>query len=520
MAVLTAVAASCAAPAIGDPMRPFSIWPAQPFDVAVPVTAPIYVPEISRALRAKPVATSASFRVEVTVGRPKGSPTHRLLQRSATLPAFDGSYDTIPAIVVKRGRVDLQTLAKQSGVAPHLKCEADHCTLSSALLVAKGAELLIDNTHIDLIQQSGAMIVNYGHMTVRNSYLQARMPVGFSFGKEAREFRPFLSGQEGSDTHLIGSVFKDLGYNRPSSYGVSIDARTGEAEPTGVLVGNVFDGLYYGFYSHHAKNVPIVDNLYRDNIIYGIDPHDYSYNLWILGNRAYGTKKKHGIIISRGVHDTVIAMNRSHDNARAGIMLDRHSSNNTVIYNHNWRNGYDGIAIYESSGNLIAHNTGVENGKTGLRIRNSQDLIVAHNYFSGNVTGIKAYTGRPNGFERRDEDIYRMEVQANLMENTVSANHREDLSLKGCVSRMVFTTLSNKQPGFTTPNVRFGGDKTWKEMLRRVSKLTYGDLEVRYDCEVFIVEPAVERAERDAALASAAAEQAARDIEARASLRQ
>ncbi|MDJ0857639.1 MAG: NosD domain-containing protein [Dinoroseobacter sp.] len=495
---ILAVAACLSQSAQADVMRPFSVWLAKDVDLAVPITAPIYVPELSRALRNSEVPETTAFSARVTKGRAKGSRGHILLERAQDLPAFGGDTNNIPAVYLYEGSASLRDLARDPALQNYLTCEARHCTLRAPLIVEKNATLRIDGVKLDLIQNRGAMLVNMGLMTIRNSDVTAIMPQDFAFGEKYREFRPFIAGREGSDTRLIGSSFTDLGYNRPLSYGVSIETREGNAEPTGMLVGNVFDGLYYGFYSHHAKNIPIVDNLYRDNIIYGIDPHDYSYNLWIIGNRAYGTKKKHGIIISRGVTNTVIAMNRSHDNAAAGIMLDRHSSNNLVIYNHTKRNDYDGISIYESSGNLIAHNTGVANGKTGLRIRNSRDLIIAHNYFAGNATGILAYTARPNGFVRRDDDIYTMEVQTRMIANTVSGNSREDMSVKGCISRMIFFEELGKQPGFTTERVTFGGDKHWREMLRRVAEITRGSLDIRYECDAIEVRPAEGRAKKNA----------------------
>ncbi|WP_425090372.1 right-handed parallel beta-helix repeat-containing protein [Tropicimonas sp. S265A] len=491
-------AAFCTDAGQADPMRPFSIWLAQPYDVAVPLTASIYMPEISRALRATPPPPRSRFNVQITHRKLSGSVPHQLLNRVRDLPAYGGEARGIAAIHLTGGSTDLRTLATQPSVRPYLRCAETRCTLTAPLLVAEGAALSIDGVRLDLVQDTGALLGNHGTLYIRNSHIEAVLPRLTELRPEERDFRPFIAGLEGSTTQLIGSTFVNLGFSGSSAYGVSISARKGERAPTGMLIGNVFEGLYYGFYSHHAHNIAIVDNLYRDNIVYGIDPHDYSHHLWILGNRAYGTRKKHGIIISRGVTDSVIAMNRSHDNARAGIMLDRHSSNNLVIYNHTWRNAYDGIAIYESSGNLIAHNTGAENGKTGLRIRNSADLIVAHNYFTGNQTGIKAYTGRPNGFQRKDEDIYTMEVTARMVGNTVTGNHREDMSIKGCISRIVFAEDFGNQPGFTTRTVTFGGEQQWRAMLDRVAEITRGHLDVNYTCPATLVRPAVERAAREA----------------------
>jgi len=481
----------CLAPmATADPLRPFSVWMAQPQDTRVPVTAPIYLPEISRALRNTPLPVPGRYQARLTRGKPAASMPHRLLRRARDLPVYGGDDSQMPAIHLVSGTTDLVTLARDPALTRYLRCAGARCTLSAPLIIAEDARLVIDRTRLELVGQTGAMIVNHGHLSIRASQLSSLLPKGFTPGEKAQNFRPFLSGQEGSVTHLIASRFSDLGYNAASAYGVSIDARAGERPPTGLLVGNVFEGLYYGFYSHHAENIALVDNVYRDNVVYGIDPHDYSRALWILGNRTFGTQKKHGIIISRGVTDSVIAMNHSYDNRGTGIMVDRHSERNRILYNHVRANRADGIAIYESSDNLIAHNSVVGNLDAGLRLRNSDKLWVVSNYLAANKTGLLAYTGDPGGFARRPEDIYTTEVQARLIANKAIGNTRHDAAFKGCISRLILADIDNQQPGFASRDMRFGGDKPFVAMMERLRELTRGDLDLRWECEAKTVHPA------------------------------
>src|SRR3546814_16913053 len=63
-----------------------------------------------------------------------------------------------------------------------------------------------------------------------------------------------------------------------------------------------------------------------NNMIYGIDPHDYSRKLIIAFNSAYGAQKKHGIIGSRGVDDSYFIGNLAFGNHGTGMMLDRFRS--------------------------------------------------------------------------------------------------------------------------------------------------------------------------------------------------
>ncbi|MFD2980383.1 NosD domain-containing protein, partial [Klebsiella pneumoniae] len=84
---------------------------------------------------------------------------------------------------------------------------------------------------------------------------------------------------------------------------------------------------------YETQDFVVKDSTYRDNIVYGIDPHDRSHRLIIAGNTVYGTKKKHGIIVSREVNDSWIINNKSFDNKLSGVVIDRNSVNNLIAYN-------------------------------------------------------------------------------------------------------------------------------------------------------------------------------------------
>jgi len=127
------------------------------------------------------------------------------------------------------------------------------------------------------------------------------------------------------------------------------------------------------------------DNVYHDNIKYGIDPHDRSRGLIITGNTAYHTRIKHGIIVSREVNDSWIIDNKSYENGLSGIVVDRSSTNNVVAHNQVYRNHSDGITIYESSDTLIWQNLAGGNNRHGIRVRNSLDVGLYDNVAVGNA---------------------------------------------------------------------------------------------------------------------------------------
>jgi poly(beta-D-mannuronate) C5 epimerase len=147
--------------------------------------------------------------------------------------------------------------------------------------------------------------------------------------------------------------------------------------------------MYYGFYCYEARDVVIKGNTYRDNVVYGIDPHDRSHGLIIADNSVFGTQKKHGIIISREVNDSWIFNNRVYDNQLSGLVIDRNSVNNLVAYNQIYRNQSDGITVYESPDNLLWGNRIIGNLRHGIRLRNSVNMRLYENLsISNGLTGV------------------------------------------------------------------------------------------------------------------------------------
>ena len=62
-------------------------------------------------------------------------------------------------------------------------------------------------------------------------------------------------------------------------------------ERTGVygdIQGSEIYGMYYGMYSYGHQDGVWTNNIMRDNIVYGFDPHDDSDDLIIANNKVYG----------------------------------------------------------------------------------------------------------------------------------------------------------------------------------------------------------------------------------------
>lgn len=244
----------------------------------------------------------------------------------------------------------------------------------------------------------GAFIVNEGDLFVSYSRLEGwneakNEPAWF---EDEKEFRPFITSWGGSQTYVIHAVVAHLGYAASKAYGLSIsqysptlDPIMKRKQPTGWLLNSEFFDNWYGFYCYEAQDVVIRGNTYHNNIKYGIDPHDRSHGLIIAQNTVYGTRIKHGIIVSREVNDSWIVDNKSYENGLSGIVIDRSSVRNVVALNQSYRNHSDGITIYESPNTTIWRNLVTANRRHGIRVRNSIEVNLRDNVAVGNgLSGI------------------------------------------------------------------------------------------------------------------------------------
>jgi poly(beta-D-mannuronate) C5 epimerase len=282
------------------------------------------------------------------------------------------------------------------------------------LVVMKGATLHIDKATKDfrLSKDRGAFIVNDGKLFITDTRVTAWREAENKqdWFKKKGEFRPFINAWGGTETYVVGSTISSLGYTKSKSYGFSISQyspsmhpKMQRGHPTGWLLNSMWDDMWYGFYCYEADDVVIRGNTYRNNLVYGIDPHDRSRRLIIAENTAYGTKQKHGIIVSREVNDSWIFNNRSYDNELSGIVIDRSSVNNVLAYNETYRNKSDGVTIYESGDNLLWGNKALNNQRHGIRVRNSVNVKLYENLVVGN--GKLGVYGHVKDLSNTDRDI-------------------------------------------------------------------------------------------------------------------
>lgn len=349
------------------------------------------------------------------------------------------------AIFISSGVYDLERLHNTLKSNIFLDRESNNTyTLKVPLYIAPKATLIVQGTdaqrtQLRLSSNHGAFISNRGNLFAVNTSLVAWKDGAAHTYKKSTEFRPFIVSWSASHTWMAQSYIGHLGYAGAKSYGISLSANSNifkdnsKPRPKGRLVDNIFEGLYYGFYCYEADDIAIINNIYKDNIIYGIDPHDRSNRLIIAKNEAYGTKKKHGIIVSREVDHSFIFDNYSHHNRGSGIMIDRSSIHNIVANNRSVDNNNDGITIYESPHTHISGNTVENNGKHGVRIRNSWNISLQDNMIANNRgVGLQVYTADISSQATRDFklDPFTQKASASLHGDTISANKQGGFKLE------------------------------------------------------------------------------------------
>ncbi len=349
------------------------------------------------------------------------------------------------SIIIENGTTDIGSVYDAMQTQGHTQCikrSKGIYTLRCPLVVNPSASFVLTGDDVEALRlstQYGAYIVNVGKFYMSDTTLtgwdeKENSPM-FATYKDKRKFRPYITAWSRSKLFIANSMIQTLGYGNGKSYGFSMSAgpndwyklgnRGNKERPTGIVVDNSFHNTLYGYYSYEADDVVLVGNEYIDNIVYGIDPHDRSERLAIAYNTAYGTYKKHGIIISREVNDSLIMGNVSFENKGTGIMLDR-DSNHTLVYgNTSFYNKNAGMTIFESDCEIIAANKIFENKGTGFRIRNSYNIGLFHNDVTRNRAGVIAYTGVLKGDAVHSHRDFDLDPYDTLTTITAVGNHIE-----------------------------------------------------------------------------------------------
>ncbi|WP_338510184.1 mannuronan 5-epimerase AlgG [Pseudomonas poae] len=421
-AMLMASATAFADTAAKAPTIAKELQQAKTYTISSPPTAPLEMAKL--ALPDLSGYTAAAMEKKIVRNKPGKVSIRRMMQEDALKDFIGGDNKMaewvvrqhgIPqAIFVDDGYMNLKDLLAK--VPKQYLSETSPGVFLAKLPIVVGRQGILEidgkTQELRLSQQAGSFLINDGQLFVRDTRItgwdeKANGPALF---KSPKEFRPFLLAWGGTQTYIANSKMASFGYANSKSYGVSISQYTPNMakvlkrpEPTGWIVDSEFSDMWYGFYCYETTGFVIKGNTYKDNIVYGIDPHDRSHGLIIADNTVYGTKKKHGIIISREVNDSFIFNNRSYDNKLSGLVIDRNSENNLIADNEIYRNHTDGITLYESGDNLLWGNKVIANRRHGIRVRNSVNIKLYENTSMAN--GLTGVYGHIKDLTDTDRDI-------------------------------------------------------------------------------------------------------------------
>jgi parallel beta-helix repeat protein len=192
--------------------------------------------------------------------------------------------------------------------------------------------------------------------------------------------RSFLLARDGAQMTISHAELHYLGHGDVEAYGLSWrTAGTG-----GSITDSIVSHLYYGLYTYEVNGLAVLDNEFRDNVLYGIDPHTGSAKLDIERNVVHDNGK-HGIILAEDCVDSVIRDNVVYRNAHHGIVLYLRSDRNLVEGNESFGNTAQGININESGDNTLRDNKVYDNGETGLGVTQlAEGNVVEGNQLRGN----------------------------------------------------------------------------------------------------------------------------------------
>lgn len=461
--------------------------PTEPLDMAAPK-----LPDLTGY-----TAEAADAKVAPLRKGPHAKVSIRRMMQEVVLKEFIGGNNKmaewvarqhgIPqAIFVEGGYLNLKDLTKTVPKQYFSETSPGVFLARLPIIIGNKAALEIDKQTQELrfSQEAGAFMINDGKLFTSNTKLTGwrEKDNGPATFRAPKEFRPFLLSWGGTETYMVNTVVASFGYNQSKSYGISISqytpnmkAQMGRSEPTGWIIGSTFSDMWYGFYCYETQDFVVKSNTYKDNIIYGIDPHDRSHGLIIADNDVYGTHKKHGIIVSREVDDSFIINNRTRDNNLSGIVLDRNSVGNLVAYNEVYNNHSDGITLYESGDNLIWGNKVIRNQRHGIRVRNSTNIRIYENVSMAN--GLTGVYGHIKDLSDTDRDIaldpFDAQVSLIIVGGELTANGTGPLAIDSPLSLELYRVsmlAPSKSSGITFNGIL--GDKQTEilDMLVRQKK--------------------------------------------------
>jgi mannuronan 5-epimerase len=265
--------------------------------------------------------------------------------------------------------------------------EAGHTvTLDAALVVEDGSRLTIAapaTSELVLVVRPGVFLAaTRGHLVLSGVYVRASDTAvpRTEAAPDTVAARPFVLASENSTMVISHCVFRFLGRDWNSSYGISWSKGS-----TGSITDSTVEHDFIGVYSNDSHGLLVAHNVLSYNSLYGVDPHSWSSDLLIEDNTA-DFNGRHGIIFSNHVTGSTVRYNVTRWNGLNGIMMDEASAHNLIMGNPVLDNKSDGIVLANSNDNTVRANN-VGHNRVGINVRGStQGARISGNTVTGNKT--------------------------------------------------------------------------------------------------------------------------------------
>ncbi len=279
------------------------------------------------------------------------------------------------------------TLAKLDKVVANrrwMSAARHSVTLRAAVVIEHGSSMRIaapvTKELILTVRRGVFLAADQGHLHLARVYVHAsdsKVPDTFTKPGPVAG-RPFILASEKSSMTVNRCVFRYLGRDWNSSYGLSWSKGS-----TGSVRNSLFEHDFIGVYSNDASHLKVTHSRFYHNSLYGVDPHSYSSHITITYNTS-DFNGRHGIIFSNHVTDSVVRHNVTAGNGLNGIMMHEQSNRNVIEDNTVLDNHSGGIVIADSSKDRVSGNV-IRNDRVGIVVRGHfSDVAVAGNTVTGN----------------------------------------------------------------------------------------------------------------------------------------
>lgn len=292
------------------------------------------------------------------------------------------------AVLIENGAIDLRQLTAKlhnRRILEPTYSSSDEPTTKAGfrlhypLIIGSNATLFIEDNDLEMDSQTGTAIINLGRIVVRNS----RLKTVKEDAKGGKHFRPFILSWNGSETAIIGSELRQLGYNKYLSQGLTVaNHKDLNHNDRGRLLvsGSSMTGLESGPVANNAELL-IENNTIENTQRYGIDVAGGV--LTAMGNTITSTRYNNGIRATN-MSSTYLTGNRISQTHRSGILVTGSVNHAMITGNHVESTGSDGLAARDikqvgKHPVFIHANVLTRNAKSGIRVSGAPSVRITDN---------------------------------------------------------------------------------------------------------------------------------------------